>query len=138
MTGELFEIIFRYSLVGAIASSDNFNRESFLLGVKSGNATETLLSDLFTLRASVLLGHADSSALHSQLSGMLIGREIREGTTLLPGSDLCKVTLVGSEILCSLYETALRHLGISVSRSSAAAAIAGFQHIANGLTVDGS
>jgi len=136
MTGELFEIILKHSLVGAMSSSDAFDQSSFLQGVKSGFTTDTLLSDIFTLRASVLLEQAQGSALHSRLSGMLIGREIREGVQLMAGVDQTAMMLVGSDALCALYERAFQHLEFSITKSADTAAIAGFQKIAAGLNTN--
>jgi 2-dehydro-3-deoxygalactonokinase len=128
ITGELFEIILENSLIGAIFTSDSFNEKSYLHGVQLGYNTTTLVSDLFTLRSSVLLEHAESDAQHSHLSGILIGNEIREGLQLMGAVN--DVVLVGSESLCSLYQLAFKSLGLTVSLSAEVAAVAGFQQVA--------
>lgn len=128
ITGELFEIILKNSLVGAVFTSSCFNEESFLDGVDLGCKTTTLVSDLFTLRSSVLLSYANSDAQHSHLSGILIGNEIREGLQLM--GTVNDVVLVGSESLCSLYELAFNSFGLTVRRYTEVAAVSGFQQVA--------
>lgn len=127
MTGEIFELLRHHSLVGAIATTTTFNEEAFLLGVQQGFQTTTVLSDLFSLRSSVLLEHFDDDTVHSRLSGLLIGREIFEGQQLHATDS---VVLVGSDKLCSLYELAFKSVGITVNTFEGAAAVAGFRKIA--------
>lgn len=133
MTGELFDVLLRQTLVGALGRSTDFHQTAFLAGVKQGFNTRTLVSDLFGLRSAVLLGHQEAGQLHSRLSGLLIGSEIREAQTLLPmpgtSADI-PVALIGSDALCSLYETAFSCLGIQAARVSATAAIDGFRQVA--------
>lgn len=134
MTGELFELLMKHSLIGQLAGSDEYDDQSFAEGVKRGVVTPTLVSDIFALRSSVLLGQTQSSGLQSQLSGMLIGNEIREGLTLVPDLKTKPVILVGNEKLCSLYETAFAAVGIRVEKAHKSAAINGFQKIAHMLS----
>lgn len=135
ITGELFEVIFKNTLVGAIFTSSVFNEGSFLEGVSAGYETATLVSDIFTLRSSVLLEHASSDVQHSRLSGMLIGHELREGLQLMGATN--NVVLVGSESLCSLYQLAFTQVGLSANRYNEVAAVAGFQKVARSFTNEG-
>lgn len=128
ITGEIFEIILKHSLVGAIFTSQGFDEVSFLDGVRHGYNTATVVSDLFTLRSSVLLNHVKSDCQHSRLSGMLIGNEIREGLLLMGSSS--DIVLVGSDSLCSLYQRAFTCLGVTASINSAVAAVSGFEKVA--------
>jgi 2-dehydro-3-deoxygalactonokinase len=128
ITGELFEIILNNSLVGAIFTTDSFNENCFLVGVQLVYKTTTLVSDLFTLRSSVLLESAKSDEQHSRLSGILIGNEIREGLQLMGAVN--DVVLVGSESLCSLYQIAFKSIGVTVSICTQVAAVAGFKQVA--------
>lgn len=132
MTGELFALIRHQSLVGAIATSDTYNEDKFIKGVQQGYSSDTVLSELFTLRSSVLLEQLTASSVHSKLSGLLIGREIREGQQLM-GDDSDSVILVGADKLCDLYKVAFKTLGTKVTQFEGEAAVSGFQLVANSL-----
>lgn len=135
ITGELFELILKNSLVGAIFTAEFFNEKSFLDGVQLGYKTTTLVSDLFTLRSSVLLEHAKGDEQHSRLSGMLIGNEIREGLQLM--GSVSNVVLVGSGSLCSLYQLAFKSIGLTANLYTEVAAVSGFQQAALGYADEG-
>jgi len=124
--------------VGALASTEEFDRPGFLTGVRQGYATQTLISDLFSLRSGVLLQHHSSDSLHSRLSGLLIGSEIREALHLIaPNSkdSVSKVGLIGSDALCVLYENAFECLGITAVWAGDTAAVDGFQEVARRSTI---
>ena len=127
VTGELFEILCNHSLVGAMFTSDRFSEKSFFLGVKVGYNTTTLVADIFTLRAAVLLEQANSDTQHSYLSGLLIGNEIREGLQLM-GTE-SDIVLLGSEALCELYQLAFKRLNVASSLYTDIAAVSGFQAV---------
>lgn len=133
MTGELFDGLMNHSLVGQISSSQEHHQEAFNQGVKRGFNSPTLINDLFALRASVLLGSAEADGLYSQLSGLLIGHEIREAQQLLPQLTTTAIVLVGNEKLCALYESAFSTINLSTQRASNTAAISGFQKVARSL-----
>ena len=135
VTGELFEILCKHSLVGAAFTSESFLQNSFLDGVILGHTTTTLVADIFTLRSAVLLEKADSDAQHSFLSGLLIGNEIREGYQLMGQSD--DVVLIGSDNLCQLYHLAFTHIGIESRVHTQVAAISGFQTVIQGYATQG-
>ena len=132
MTGELFALIRHQSLVGAIASSDTYNEDEFIKGVQQGYRSDAIISELFTLRPSVLLEQLTASSVHSRLSGLLIGREIREGQQLM-GDESDSVILVGADNLCEMYKLAFKTLGANVTRFEGEAAVSGFQLVANSL-----
>jgi 2-dehydro-3-deoxygalactonokinase len=135
ITGELFEVIVKNTLIGALFTSNTFHEDSFLSGVESGYKTTTLVSDLFTLRSSVLVEHAETDSQHSRLSGMLIGNEIREGLQLMGAAN--DVILVGSAALGAMYQLAFKQVGINANFYSEVAAVAGFQQVAQSFTNDG-
>lgn len=136
MTGELFALIRHQSLVGAIATSDTHNEDAFISGVQQGYSSETLVSELFGIRSSVLLKQLTASSVHSRLSGLLIGREIREGQQLLD-NDSDGVILVGADRLCELYKIAFNVLGNTVTQFEGEAAVSGFQLVTNSLLKEG-
>jgi 2-dehydro-3-deoxygalactonokinase len=107
MTGELFSLISKHSILGEqlqgeVAADDDFRR-----GVDEGLAGRDLLSTLFGIRARHVLGVAHGSAA-SYASGLLIGSDVRAGLAL--GGDGL-VALIGRPDLCVLYAEALRAAG---------------------------
>lgn len=128
VTGELFEALLNHTLVGQLSAGTQAHRPSFISGVEKGYASHLIIGDLFTCRAGVLLGRLEPAHVHSYLSGLLIGHEIREGLSL-PDSradssqqrmhkatDKRVITLIGSETLCDRYTLAMQHLGVTVTQ----------------------
>ena len=127
-TGELFDLLVNQSLIGALTDSSEWNATAFLEGVDQGFSGDNVLSDLFTTRSSVLLDQRQGSAAFAWLSGLLIGREVREGQWLLQGKTL-GVVLIGSDALCANYLRALQHLNIDANIAATDVTLLGFQQI---------
>ncbi len=133
-TGELFEILRKHSLVGAFASEGAWIEEAFLRGVTIGYESDTIITQLFTCRSSVLLEQLSKDDAYSFMSGMLIGNEIREGQQLMPvNQTIC--TLVGNSSLCQRYESAFNHLGWQTINAQTDAAARGFTTLINRIMV---
>jgi len=101
MTGEMFSLLSRHSILadqlqGAVAAD-----ESFAAGVADALAGKELLSALFGIRARWLLGEGKADA--SYASGLLIGSDVR--AALDTGTS--EVALIGTPELCALYAAAL-------------------------------
>ena len=135
MTGELFDIVLNHSLVGELSSSCEMDARVFSAGVERGFASDSIIAELFSSRASVLLKLGSSDALYSHLSGLLIGREIRDGLQRLAVGADEPILLVGDAVLCSLYEQALCSLDRPVVTASGNSAVSGFQQLAKQSTV---
>lgn len=116
VTGELFDVLINQTLIGGLATSREHIDRVFSKGVDTGFNTEAIVSQLFTARSSVLLGQLAPEEVHSYLSGLLIGNEIRESYRLF-SADL-SVLVVGSGMLCSKYTKAFDLLGINVIEES--------------------
>jgi len=127
-TGELFDVLLVHSLIGGLAQVSGWSEPHFVDGVENGYTQDAILGQLFTCRSSVLLEKRSPVESRSWLSGLLIGREIREGVALLSG-NIEMVRLVGSAKLCRLYEVALKHLDIRCETESQDAARLGYQQI---------
>ncbi len=78
MTGELFNILCKHSILGALMTSDvkEINTAYFLKGVKEAKENNNLLNSLFKGRASFLNKPDKDNIIGSYVSGILIGYEI--------------------------------------------------------------
>lgn len=127
-TGELFNLLLSHSLIGGLAESSDWSDSGFVDGVECGYEHNAILSQLFSCRSAVLLDQRSPTESRSWLSGLLIGREIREGAELYQGA-IETVRLVGSKTLCAHYEVALTHLGLQCEVESRDAAQLGYQRL---------
>ena len=111
-TGELFDLIIRHSLMGALAVKEKPDDAVFVQGVEAGNNSPTIISDIFTTRSSVLMNKKTANQAYHWLSGLLIGNEVREAKSLISETS-SSVTVIGSAPLCSMYLGAFKFLGIN-------------------------
>lgn len=136
MTGEVYDLLLKHSLVGLIAEGNDYLEEPFLEGIvegaESGLQSGTLLARTFTTRAGVLLGHLEAEEVSSYLSGLLIGSEIGNGLKRIEKSSL-PLLIIGNDTLCSRYATALDHLGWDRYEIISDAAIHGFGRLIRSL-----
>jgi 2-dehydro-3-deoxygalactonokinase len=109
MTGELFEVLKRHSMLGALIKDGPPDPAAFDLGVARAKAGEALQSLLFSVRSEGLTGALPGPALASYLSGLLIGAEIAAGLADARGEA---ATLIGDPALTSLYTAALAGFGL--------------------------
>ena len=131
MTGEIYDLLSRSSVLKHSVSGTRFSQSNFVDAAKSAfeNPSDTS-SQLFRLRAQHLVHDTDPTVLRSRLSGILIGQEVaamERQWSHLP------ITLIGEEALCSLYKSALEAVGKSVDLNlSAAPTLRGLIAIRNG------
>lgn len=121
VTGELFDAILNHTLVGQLAVGETINKTVFTRAVKRGFESGVLVSELFQSRSAVLLGELAADHVHSYLSGLLIGNEIREAMQIFQlqrndGSIDNPILLVGSDKLCNYYQLAFDILQLDCSR----------------------
>lgn len=115
LTGELYGLLRRHSLVGALmdgGDDDAFEPSAFDAGLARSAHAGGLLHHLFGVRAAGLAG-LYGDGLASYLSGLLVGHELRGGLAVdraHPGL----VHVVGSERLIEVYTRALAALGFEV------------------------
>ena len=105
MTGELFEILARRSILAASIKNGvwtNATQASFMEGVKDGFAGR-LSRSLFKVRVNEVLHRASPEQGYYLLSGLLIGDEIAH---LKPSSQT--IVLAATNPLFSLYQLALQ------------------------------
>lgn len=108
MTGEIFNLLREASILTDLISGTAEPGRAFAEGVRRGLSDECLTSELFKIRARVLLGQADPTDAPSFASGLLIGADVRAG--LREGDDR-EVTVMGRPELTGLYSEALRIAG---------------------------
>lgn len=109
MTGELFEIISRRSILSNSVAPGEWNARTadcFRDGVRAG-FENGFSPHLFAIRAGQVLRQTDPTDNFYQLSGLLIGDELAH----LPRDKSQKIYLAGSGPLLRLYRFALEILG---------------------------
>jgi 2-dehydro-3-deoxygalactonokinase len=118
MTGELFDVLRRHSILGRLMQEDSAgDMKAFELGLLEAADDEqgALLASLFSVRTLGLTQRLHPPQLSDYLSGLLIGHEIREAQHLFAAHlDDRPVALVGAEELCRRYAMALSRLGVAV------------------------
>lgn len=108
MTGELFELLSSKSILSNSLrpeALDAANEGAFLSGLRAG-AQDGAASHLFSIRAGDVLRQADPGKSYLQLSGLLIGDELRYLSNT--NDEFCY--LAGSGPLLLLYKRALQEL----------------------------
>jgi 2-dehydro-3-deoxygalactonokinase len=108
MTGELFALLREHSVLSNLLQRPVEADASFLAGVDATYAGAQLTTELFSIRARVLLSLMDEGAAASHASGLLIGADLRSGLALAKGSE---VVVMGRPSLTRLYAAALAHCG---------------------------
>jgi 2-dehydro-3-deoxygalactonokinase len=123
MTGELFAVLSRHSLMKSDAPADD--DAAFDEGLAAAGPGDALAARLFSARSRVVGGGADPAGTPSYLSGLLIGAELAAVPSML-GSAPSDVALIGEAALCARYRRALSRTGVqSAVFDGEAAAIAG-------------
>jgi 2-dehydro-3-deoxygalactonokinase len=120
MTGELFDVLSKHSILARTVVEGLFNPDAFGIGVgesKSGS----LLHQIFAVRTRSLFGMLSSESARSYLSGLVVGHEITAALAKAPAEG--EIVVVGSPSLTSLYATALKHRGRSYRVVDAASAV---------------
>lgn len=106
MTGEVFALLRRHSILAPLLGSEAEADADFAAGV-AASAGGDALGQLFGLRAAALLGHPPKSAA-SYASGVLIGAEVRAALARFgTGGGDGAPFLIGRPDLCALYAAAL-------------------------------
>jgi 2-dehydro-3-deoxygalactonokinase len=109
MTGELFEVLSRHSVLRADGAADD--PAAFRKGVEAAGDGDALSIRLFSARSRVVGAGAAAAETASYLSGLLIGAEIAATSRLLGVAGCDRVALIGDPALCGAYIQALNHRG---------------------------
>jgi 2-dehydro-3-deoxygalactonokinase len=108
MTGELFNLLRQHSILADLLKGDSEPDQAFRDGVSHALAHDDLTSELFAVRARVLLGQARKEHAASYTSGLLIGADVRIGLKDAPQGP---VHVMGRPELTRLYAAAIRQAG---------------------------
>jgi 2-dehydro-3-deoxygalactonokinase len=108
MTGELFSLLGKHSILSDLLGGDIEPGEAFRAGAARGLAGEALGAELFSVRASVLLGKSRKQDAADFTSGLLIGADIAFGLQQGAGDV---VFVMGSPTLTRLYAAAIDAAG---------------------------
>jgi 2-dehydro-3-deoxygalactonokinase len=117
MTGELYGLLTRHSILGRLMAFGHERPAEFERGARIGLAEHARLSHIvFAARTSGLMGRTEPEGLPDFLSGLLVGAEI--GAALGAGAaPPPQVVLIGEADLCRRYEQALRLAGVPCHRA---------------------
>ena len=130
MTGEVFDVLRRHSILGRMMpegapdSGGEYDRW-FLAGIDRAKADGGLLHHLYGNRAQALMDEIPAAGVSAHLSGLLIGHEIRAAT-----AGASPVSLLGAPALCRLYALALAARDIGVRMPDADSVVDGLMMLA--------
>jgi 2-dehydro-3-deoxygalactonokinase len=136
MTGELYAVLRRHSILGAglpadadaVTDSDAFRR-GVCAARDSGAAGVT--TRLFGARSLMLDGQLDPAAVPDYLSGLLIGEEFRAALATGRMDAALPIQPIGDEALCARYRYAATEFGLNLSSTIHDAAAQGLWRIAS-------
>lgn len=114
MTGEIFNLLFKQSILGKPAKHSYLNTPAFYQGLEWSTRPGNMLSQLFQVRTQMLAGNLPTEGIHSFLSGLLIGYELSAvmAENLHTGQHqenncVNKVAIVANHRISQLYAKAL-------------------------------
>ena len=111
MTGELFDLLSRHSVLRAEGPADD--AAAFANGIAAAGDGGGLAARLFSARSRVVGAGAPAAETASYLSGLLIGAEIASAPALLNIQQEAPVNLIGEPALCQWYTKAFEFLGLT-------------------------
>lgn len=127
MTGELFSMLKRRSILSELLAGRAKAGHAFTEGVRKSLSGDGLTADLFEARARFLLGRLAQTDGASFISGLLIGEDVRVG---LGKSNASSVIVMGRPQLTALYSAALEVAAVrSEQKDGEGAFIAGARSI---------
>jgi 2-dehydro-3-deoxygalactonokinase len=104
MTGELFSLLKEHSILADLLQGPVDDNQVFRDAARHAVFHESLPAELFSVRASVLLGQMKKEDAASYASGLLIGTDVRIGLSVPTGAQ---VVVMGRPELTRLYVAAL-------------------------------
>jgi 2-dehydro-3-deoxygalactonokinase len=107
LSGELFELLRRHSVLARDAGEVDAQNPAFALGLEFArrNARADLLHLLFSVRSRVVTGEMAKAGAASYLSGLVLGKDVATALTLLDVTG--PVQLICTPALAALYAKAL-------------------------------
>jgi 2-dehydro-3-deoxygalactonokinase len=108
MTGELFNLLKKHSILADQLTGEVEVNDAFRAGVRQGLSDDSLPAELFSIRARVLLGQARREDGAAYASGLLIGTDVRIG---LSDPAAAQIVVMGRPELTRLYAAAIGEAG---------------------------
>jgi len=134
MTGELHEALVGHTILGHLAggAAGEGTVAAFDRGVERGLAAGGFTHDVFGARTLALAGELAAGDVGEWLSGLLVGREIRDARRWVEqgGDVLSRVLVIGSDTLAARYLRAFASAGVEAGMGPADAAATGLFRIA--------
>jgi 2-dehydro-3-deoxygalactonokinase len=135
MTGELYAVLLAHSILGRMAgvpAGEGTPGDAFARGLLRGLAAGALAHDLFGARTLVLAGGLAPADVPDWLSGLLIGREVRDARiwAAANGGEASRAWVIGNDALAARYARALGDAGIVADMAPAGAAARGLWAVA--------
>ena len=109
MTGELFNILTRHSVLRPVLDSQGWDKDSYAGGVSDAlDDPADVAGKLFALRARSLLEGLPAEAARSRLSGLLVGLELAAARLFWSGRQ---TMLISEGLMSEIYSSALEIAG---------------------------
>ena len=105
MTGEIFTLLRKHSILGRLMLGSNTDNAGFHRGLEWGERSDNLLAQLFQVRTQVLAGTLNTKAVFGFLAGILIAQELHQA--LQTSIEHSKVGLIANPRITNLYSKAL-------------------------------
>lgn len=112
MTGELYQLLMTYSLLGRDLPPQHPDSRAFALGVQNSALPAPLSQLIFSVRTLRLRGDIPLSGVGDYLSGLLIGQELRHCMHI-------PHWIIGSDALNARYQQAASQLNLVMKTLSA-------------------
>lgn len=132
MTGELFALLQKHSILGSGTTPAVANPDAFARGVIAtrDSGAAGVLSRLFSARTLMLDGSLAPEAVPDYLSGLLVGEEFRAALADGLAHHGTPLQLIGDAALCERYRRAATHFDIELDPSLEDAAAQGLWQLA--------
>jgi 2-dehydro-3-deoxygalactonokinase len=128
LSGELFELLRKHSVLARDGGDVDMSSDAFALGLEFARQDADLLYLLFSARSRVVTGTMAKSDAASYLSGLILGKDVAAAMALFGLSGT--VHLVCTPALAALYDRALTPYAVKTAVIDGdQAALAGLVHI---------
>ncbi|MBI14505.1 MAG: 2-dehydro-3-deoxygalactonokinase, partial [Deltaproteobacteria bacterium] len=115
MSGELFSVLKEHSILGRLMKGDEDHQESFDRGCSQAlESPFGLLSQLFSARTMGLFQQVEEEGIHSFLSGLILGSELKEAFSRFSSrkeKEFPSLKLIGEGRLVESYQRAFQLAG---------------------------
>jgi len=136
MTGEVFDLLMKQSLIGMVADDAHHQEDAFRQGLEIGSdqrpGAGSTLAKIFSARSKVLLHQHEPKDVSSYLSGILIGSEIGSGLACI-ADQMLPMYIIGNKTLCRRYSEGFQFMGHTAFEVVDNAAEQGFARISRQL-----